>query len=175
MQASFYAGSYSFCLIVTSDLRMRLVFRSVLAAASAISSPLAQAIRFSYPASADNTYSTNISFTKGDVVNVTWDVVNTDPQKFSLYLWEFVAFPPTYELVAYNVDTETKQVTLTIPCHVNSSPNWQLYAHCPLSYEFTNSMRTRYWELLITDTLMAVPWSMAPTSTSSTPKLLASE
>ncbi|KAL1849398.1 hypothetical protein Daus18300_013280 [Diaporthe australafricana] len=104
---------------------MRLVFRSLLAAASALSSPLAQAIRFSYPASADNAYSTNISFSKGDVANVTWDVVNTDPKKFSLYLWEFAAFPPTYELVAYNVDTETKQATLTIPCHVNSSPNWQ--------------------------------------------------
>ncbi|KAI3390567.1 hypothetical protein diail_9191 [Diaporthe ilicicola] len=104
---------------------MRNVFRSFLTAALAISAPLAQAIRFSFPVSADNARSTNITFTKGDAVTVTWDFVNTDPTKFSLYLWEFVAFPPTYELVAYNVDTAARQATVTIPCHINSSPNWQ--------------------------------------------------
>lgn len=108
---------------------VRSVFSPFVVAALAISSPLAQAIRFRYPKSADNAHSVNLSFLKGDTVNVTWDTVATDPETFSLYLWEFVNYPPTYELVAYNVDTETKHATFKIPCNITSSSNWQLYEH----------------------------------------------
>ncbi|KAK2598836.1 hypothetical protein N8I77_012221 [Diaporthe amygdali] len=101
-------------------------FGSFIIAALAVLPPLVNAIRFSYPTSADYAYRTNLTFTKGDTVDVTWNIVDTDPKSFSLYLWEFEAFPPTYELVAYNVDTEAKQSSFTVPCRLNASPNWQL-------------------------------------------------
>lgn len=108
---------------------VRSVFLPLFVATMAVLSPLAQAIRFSYPTSADNARSVDLFFVKGDTVNVTWDTVSTDPKKFSLYLWEFVAYPPAYELVAYNTDTEAKQATFQVPCHIKSSSDWQLYEH----------------------------------------------
>ncbi|KAK7697336.1 hypothetical protein SLS64_013634 [Diaporthe eres] len=105
---------------------VRSVFSPIMVTAIAISSPPAQALRFSYPTPADNAHSVDLSIVKGDTLNVTWDTVSTDPKKFSLYLWEFVAYPPAYELVAYNVDTEVKQATFKVPCNIKSSPDWQL-------------------------------------------------
>lgn len=115
------------------------VFRYFLAAVLAISSPLAQAIRFTYPEPAENAYSVNLSFAKGDTVNVTWDTVPTDPEKFSLYLWEFVNFPPAYELVAYNIETDAKGATFKVPCHIKASSNWQLYGHNGFLHELCTS------------------------------------
>lgn len=108
---------------------VRFDFLPFIIATLAISSHLAQAIRFSYPESADNAHSIGLSFVKGDAVNVTWNTVPTDPRKFSLYLWEFVTYPPAYELVAYNVDTKAKHATFKVPCNITSSSNWQLYEH----------------------------------------------
>lgn len=114
---------------------VRYGFLPFIIATLAISSRLAQAIRFSYPQSADNAHSVDLSFVKGDTVNVTWNTVSTDPKKFSLYLWEFVAYPPAYELVAYNVDTEAKHATFKVPCNITSSANWQLYGKNVLVHE----------------------------------------
>ncbi|KKY37505.1 putative extracellular proline-serine rich protein [Diaporthe ampelina] len=106
---------------------VRFVFRPSIVAGLAISFPLvSQAIHFSYPESADNAYSVDLFFRKGDTVNVTWDSVPTDPNKFSLYLWEFVTYPPAYELVAYDVDTEAGSAIFKVPCHIKKSPDWQL-------------------------------------------------
>lgn len=116
------------------------VFRPFTVAALAISNPLAHAIRFSYPESADNAYSVDLSFVKGDTVKVTWDFVPTDPKNFSLYLWEFVNYPPAYDLVAYDVDTEAKQTTFQVPCHVKASSSWQLYEHNVPVYELDDSL-----------------------------------
>lgn len=114
---------------------VRSVFLPCLVVTIAVLSPLAQAIRFSYPTSADNAHHVDLSIVKGDTVNVTWDTVPTDPKKFSLYLWEFVAYPPAYELVAYNIDTEAKQATFKVPCHIKSSSDWQLYEHNDLVHK----------------------------------------
>ncbi|KAI7784957.1 extracellular proline-serine rich protein [Diaporthe eres] len=105
---------------------VRSVFSPFLVIAIAILSSLAQAIRFSYPTSADNAHIADISIVKGDTLNVIWDTVSTDPKNFSLYLWEFAAHPPAYELVAYNVDMEANQATFKVPCNIKSSPDWQL-------------------------------------------------
>lgn len=113
---------------------VRSVFSPFLVTAIAILSSLAQAIRFSYPTSADNAHIADISIVKGDTLNVTWDTVSTDPKNFSLYLWEFAAYPPAYELVAYNVDMEAEQATFKVPCNIKSSPDWQLYEHKDLSH-----------------------------------------
>lgn len=113
---------------------VRSVFLPFLVATIAILSHVAQAIRFSYPTSAGNAHSVDLSIVKGDTLNVTWDTVSTDPKKFSLYLWEFAAYPPAYELVAYNVDTEAKQATFKVPCNIKSSPDWQLYEHKDLAH-----------------------------------------
>ncbi|POS74327.1 developmentally Regulated MAPK Interacting protein [Diaporthe helianthi] len=102
------------------------LLRSFLIVALAISCPVAQAIQFNYPKSAESAYSVNLSFLKGDTVNVTWDSVASDPEKFSLYLWEFVNYPPAYELVAYNVETEAGQASFKVPCHIEPSSNWQI-------------------------------------------------
>lgn len=119
---------YLACFCVLSTM-VRSVLSSFVLAALTLSSPLAQAIRFRYPKSADEAHSVNLSLLKGDTVNVTWDTVATDPEKFSLYLWEFVKYPPTYEVVAYNVNTETKHASFKVPCNITSSSNWQLYEH----------------------------------------------
>lgn len=124
---------------------VRSVFPPFLVTSIAILSPVAQAIRFSYPTSADNAHHVDLSFFKGDTVNVTWDTVSTDPKKFSLYLWEFVAYPPAYELVAYNVDTETQQATFQVPCHIKSSSAWQLYEHKDLFHQLNQGFpMTKY-------------------------------
>ena len=115
------------------------VFRSFFVAALAISSPLAQAIRFTYPKPAEDAYSVNLSFQTGDTVDVTWDTVPTDPEKFSLYLWEFVNYPPAYELVAYNVETDAGRASFKVPCHIKASSNWQLYGHNTLFHELCTS------------------------------------
>lgn len=124
------------------------VFLRSIVATLAILSPVAQAIQFSYPESADNAYSVDLAFVQGDTVNVTWNTVSTDPSKFSLYLWEFVNYPPAYELVAYNVDTAAKEASFKVPCHIKPSSNWQLYGHnsllhCPnQSFHMTSFLLT---------------------------------
>lgn len=128
--ATFICGIH---LTTVASIRfVHMIFGSFITAALAVLPPLVNAIRFSYPTSADYAYRTNLTFTKGDTVDVTWNIVDTDPKSFSLYLWEFEAFPPTYELVTYNVDTEAKQSSFTVPCRLNASPNWQLYVHSSL-------------------------------------------
>lgn len=129
-----FTSSNSFYHLKLRDLEAMAgsLFQSFLVAALAMS-PVAQAIRFTYPKPAEIAYAVNLSFLKGDTVNVTWDSVPSDPAKFSLYLWEFNNYPPAYELVAYQVETKAGKASFTVPCNIEPSSNWQLYEHTFLS------------------------------------------
>lgn len=92
-----------------------------LAALAGILPSLVQGISFTSPVATD-------VITKGSDVTATWTSVDTDPAVFSLYLWNFVQWPPYYEGLAYGVDTTAGQLTVRIPCHINNGEGWQLTA-----------------------------------------------
>lgn len=58
----------------------------------AVAAPLVAAIEFTSPAA-------NSTLTKGSTYDLTWTSVDTDPEKFSIYLVNFVDWPPFYEPV----------------------------------------------------------------------------
>lgn len=89
-----------------------------IALATAALASLARAISFNTP-SAD-------VVTKGGDMTATWTSVDTDPSVFSLYLWNFVDWPPYYEGLAYGIDISAGEVSVRIPCHVNNGDGWQL-------------------------------------------------
>lgn len=82
---------------------------------------LVQGISLTSPASTD-------VITKGSDITATWTSVDTDPSVFSLYLWNFVQWPPYYEGLAYGVDTTAGELTVRVPCHINNGEGWQLTA-----------------------------------------------
>lgn len=92
-----------------------------LAALAGLLPSLVQGIDFTSPASTD-------VITKGSDITATWTSVDTDPSVFSLYVWNFVAWPPYYEALAYGVDTTAGEVTVRIPCHIDNGEGWQLTA-----------------------------------------------
>lgn len=95
-------------------------FKTVsLAAAAALIPTLVQGIAFTSPASSD-------FVTKGSEVTAKWTSVDTDPEHFSLYIWNFEAWPPYYEGLAYGVETSAGEFTVRIPCHVDNGEGWQL-------------------------------------------------
>lgn len=81
--------------------------------------PLVKAIEFTSPA-------VNSTLLKGSNVDVTWTSVDTDPRKFSIYLWNFVNFPPYYTLLAEDIDTSLSSYNVRIPCSADSSFGFQL-------------------------------------------------
>lgn len=81
----------------------------------------ALAISFTSPTTSD-------VVTRGSEVTAKWTTVDTDPSVFSLYAWNFVAWPPYYEALAYGVDTAAGEVTVRMPCHVADGEGWQLTA-----------------------------------------------
>ena len=81
--------------------------------------PLVGAIQFSGPAE-------NSTLLKGSNVDVTWTYVDTDPSTFSIYLWNFVNFPPYYELLAQDIPISLSSYNVHIPCSVDSSFGFQL-------------------------------------------------
>ena len=85
----------------------------------AIAWPLVAAIQFTSPPGGSQ-------LTKGSTVDVTWTFVDTDPEVFSIYLWNFVNFPPYYLLLAEDVDTTLSTYKVRIPCDVDSSSGYQL-------------------------------------------------
>ncbi|KAJ4423875.1 hypothetical protein N0V82_001459 [Gnomoniopsis sp. IMI 355080] len=92
-----------------------------LAALAGLLPSLVQGIDFTSPTSSD-------VITKGSDITATWTTVDTDPSIFSLYVWNFVAWPPYYEALAYGVDTSAGEVTVRIPCHIDNGEGWQLTA-----------------------------------------------
>ncbi|KAJ4393136.1 hypothetical protein N0V93_002343 [Gnomoniopsis smithogilvyi] len=92
-----------------------------LAALAGLLPSLVQGIDFTSPTTSD-------VITKGSDITATWTSVDTDPSIFSLYVWNFVAWPPYYEALAYGVDTTAGEVTVRIPCHISNGEGWQLTA-----------------------------------------------
>lgn len=76
---------------------------------------LATAIEITSPAA-------NSTYAAGSTVTVEWTSVDTDPTNFSLYLWNFVSWPPSYVPLALNVPTSDLLYSVQIPCDTN--PEW---------------------------------------------------
>lgn len=95
--------------------------RAALSLAALAAAPLAHGIAFTSPAASD-------VVTRGAEVTATWTTVDTDPAVFSLYIWNFAAWPPYYEGLAYGVDTAAGEVTVRVPCHVSDGAGWQFTA-----------------------------------------------
>lgn len=94
-------------------------FKIISVAAAAIIPTLVQGISFTSPVS-------SAVVTKGSEITAKWTSVDTDPEDFSLYIWNFVAWPPYYEGLAYGIDTSAGEFTVRIPCHVDNGEGWQL-------------------------------------------------
>lgn len=90
------------------------------AAALALAAPLAvSAIEFTSP-------SLNSTVTKGSSYELSWDTVDTDPSVFSVYLVNFVNWPPSYTLLAQNVETASGAASVQVPCSAINSGGYQL-------------------------------------------------
>lgn len=89
--------------------------------ALAIVCPLVGAIQFTNPAP-DST----LTLAKGSSFDVSWDPVDTDPEVLSIYLWNFVNFPPYSQSLALDIQTSLKAYTVTIPCSADSASGFQL-------------------------------------------------
>ncbi|GFF47057.1 LOW QUALITY PROTEIN: serine/threonine-rich protein adg2 [Aspergillus udagawae] len=76
---------------------------------------LAAAINITSPAA-------NTTYAAGSTVTVKWTSVDTDPINFSLYLWNFVSWPPTYVPLALDIPTADLSHSVQIPCDTN--PEW---------------------------------------------------
>ncbi|KAJ5153574.1 uncharacterized protein N7500_009013 [Penicillium coprophilum] len=64
----------------------------------------------------------NTTYAAGSTVNVEWTSVDTDPSHFSLYLWNFVSWPPSYVPLAIDVPTSDLSYSVQIPC--DTIPDW---------------------------------------------------
>ncbi|KUI55655.1 hypothetical protein VP1G_03016 [Cytospora mali] len=95
--------------------------KTVSLAAATLIPALVQGISFTSPASSD-------VVTKGSDITAKWTSVDTDPEVFSLYIWNFEAWPPYYEGLAYDINTSAGEFTVRIPCHVDNGEGWQLTA-----------------------------------------------
>ncbi|KAL2271347.1 hypothetical protein VTJ83DRAFT_718 [Remersonia thermophila] len=91
-------------------MRVLSLFTAALATA-----PLASAIHFLAPES-------DAELVKGQSYTIRWGHVDTDPSTFSLFLVNFVDWPPFYTQIAADVPTSAGQTNITIPC--DPSPGW---------------------------------------------------
>ncbi|KAJ5668634.1 uncharacterized protein N7477_007204 [Penicillium maclennaniae] len=64
----------------------------------------------------------NSTYAAGSTVAIEWTSVDTDPTNFSLYLWNFVSWPPSYVPLAMDVPTSDLSHSVQIPCDTN--PEW---------------------------------------------------
>lgn len=85
----------------------------------ALAAPLVSAIQFTSPEA-------NSTLSKGEKFTLSWDTVDTDPSTFSLFLVNFVNWPPSYTGVAYDIETAAGETEVTVPCGVDSSFGFQL-------------------------------------------------
>ncbi|TEA12166.1 UPF0619 GPI-anchored membrane protein [Colletotrichum sidae] len=92
------------------------------AAVLALAAPLAvSAIGFTSP-------SANSTVTKGTKFELSWNTVDTDPEKFSVYLVNFVHWPPSYTLLAQDIETSAGAVSVQIPCSTANTDGYQFNA-----------------------------------------------
>lgn len=78
-------------------------------------SSLAAAISITEPA-------LNSTYAAGSTITVNWTTVDTDPTTFSLYLWNFVYWPPSYVPLAIDIPTFDLSYPVQIPC--DTDPEW---------------------------------------------------
>lgn len=89
-------------------------------ALAALAAPLVSALQFTDPVA-------NATLHKGETFDLKWSTVDTDPTDFSVYLVNFVNWPPYYTPLAYNIEPSSGELSVTIPCDIDSSYGWQLY------------------------------------------------
>ncbi|KNG88543.1 extracellular proline-serine rich protein [Aspergillus nomiae NRRL 13137] len=70
----------------------------------------------------------NSTYAAGSTVTVNWSTVDTDPTEISLYLWNFVSWPPSYISLAQNVPTADQSYAVQIPCDTNPEWGYQISA-----------------------------------------------
>ncbi|KAL4873625.1 Ser-Thr-rich glycosyl-phosphatidyl-inositol-anchored membrane family-domain-containing protein [Aspergillus spectabilis] len=70
----------------------------------------------------------NSTFAAGSTITVNWTTVDTDPSYFSLYLWNFFSWPPSYVALATDIPTADRTHTVQIPCDTNPEWGYQLSA-----------------------------------------------
>ncbi|KAK4245678.1 Ser-Thr-rich glycosyl-phosphatidyl-inositol-anchored membrane family-domain-containing protein [Corynascus novoguineensis] len=87
----------------------------------ALAAPLVSAIQFLEPVA-------NSTLKKGETYRVSWSSVDTDPAQFSIFLVNFVDWPPFYTQVASDVQTSAGEHEVTVPCSVNTSWGFQFNA-----------------------------------------------
>ncbi|KAK1757809.1 Ser-Thr-rich glycosyl-phosphatidyl-inositol-anchored membrane family-domain-containing protein [Echria macrotheca] len=87
----------------------------------AFAASLASAVQFTSPTA-------NSTLTKGDEFELSWSTVDTDPTTFSIYLVNFVNWPPLYTPLAFNVETAAGAASVKVPCSVDNSWGYQLNA-----------------------------------------------
>ena len=92
----------------------------------ALAAPLVAAMDFTSPA-------VNSTVTKGKDFTLSWNTVDTDPTQFSIYLVNFVNWPPFYTPLAYHVETAAGQAKVKVPCSVDNSYGYQLFVPPPPS------------------------------------------
>ncbi|KAK0630220.1 Ser-Thr-rich glycosyl-phosphatidyl-inositol-anchored membrane family-domain-containing protein [Bombardia bombarda] len=87
----------------------------------ALAAPLVSAIEFIEPAA-------NTTLSKGSTFDLKWSTVDTDPSEFSVFLVNFVNWPPLYIPLALDLETTAGEAEVTVPCSVDSSWGFQFNA-----------------------------------------------
>ncbi|WEW56314.1 hypothetical protein PRK78_001757 [Emydomyces testavorans] len=88
---------------------------------ASILAPLAAAIEITHP-------NDKTQVAAGDDLKVTWTFVDTDPQTMSLYLVNFVEYPPIYVPLAIDVKTHKANTEVHIPCDILPTEGYQINA-----------------------------------------------
>lgn len=85
----------------------------------ALGAPLVSAVQFTNPAA-------NSTLTRGSTYDLQWSSVDTDPTTFSVYLVNFVNWPPFYTPLALDIETSAGEASVRVPCDVDDSYGFQL-------------------------------------------------
>jgi len=87
----------------------------------ALAAPLVSAIQLIEPTA-------NVTLTKGETIDLKWTTVDTDPSSFSIYLVNFVNWPPLAHPLVYDVETSAGEASVKIPCFPDNAWGYQLNA-----------------------------------------------
>lgn len=68
----------------------------------------------------------NTTVSKGKNIHVKWSAVDTDAEIFSVYLANFLQWPPVVLSLAQNVPRDDLSIDLRVPCDIASGPGWQI-------------------------------------------------
>ena len=68
---------------------------------------------------------TNSTITKGEYYNLTWSSVDTDASTFSIFLVNFVNWPPSYVDLATDIETAAGSYSVYIPCDTEDAYGYQ--------------------------------------------------